>query len=116
MVLLHSILVLFCFLILSHVSAFHISPIARLAGLGRHPKSQCTALRSSFVNDQLRPLAVKLHTTDQAKGGLLPAQTPVVAWTPGKQDFLQFLVDGLVVYEGFEGIIAQDERLIGLRR
>ena len=36
---------------------------------------------------------MKLHTRDQSKEGQQAAQTPVVKWEPGREDYLQFLVD-----------------------
>ena len=62
----------------------------------------------SFINDDLRKYAMKLHTRDQApKEGQQKAQTPVTKWEPSRMNYLQFLVDSLQVYETLESI-AQD--------
>ena len=38
--------------------------------------------------------AMKLHTRDQApKEGQQPAEKPVSKWEPGREEYLQFLVD-----------------------
>ena len=37
---------------------------------------------------------MKLHTRDQApKEGQRPAEKPVSKWEPGREEYLQFLVD-----------------------
>lgn len=70
----------------------------------------------SFVNDELRPYAMKLHTKDQApREGQQPAQTPFAKWEIGRQDYLNFLVDSLKVYETFERIIGEKPELEALR-
>ena len=59
----------------------------------------------SFVQDDLRPYAMKLHTRDQApKEGQQKAQVPFTKWQPSRTNYLQFLVDSLHVYEAFEDI------------
>lgn len=64
--------------------------------------------KHSFINDDLRKYAMKLHTRDQApKEGQQKAQTPVAKWEPSRSNYLQFLVDSLRVYETLESI-AQD--------
>lgn len=70
----------------------------------------------SFVNDELRPYAMKLHTKDQApKEGQQKSQTPFTKWTPSRQDYLQFLAESLVTYEAFESITHQYTVLAPLR-
>ena len=60
----------------------------------------------SFVQDELRPVAMKLHTRDQApREGQQEAQTPFTSWEPSRQDYTQFLVDSLMVYDTFEQIV-----------
>jgi heme oxygenase len=60
----------------------------------------------SFVQDELRPYAMKLHTRDQSpREGQQPAQKPFTEWEVGLGDYLHFLVDSLHVYETFDKII-----------
>ena len=62
--------------------------------------------KNSFVQDELRPYAMKLHTRDQSpKEGQQPAQKPFTEWQVGLGDYLHFLVDSLHVYEAFDKII-----------
>ena len=60
----------------------------------------------SFVQDELRPYAMKLHTRDQApKEGQQPANKPFTQWEVDRASYLHFLVDSLHVYETFEKIV-----------
>lgn len=57
----------------------------------------------SFVNEDLRTYAMKFHTKDQApREGQQKAQTPFTKWEPTRQNYVQFLVDSLHVYETLE--------------
>lgn len=70
----------------------------------------------SFVQDEMRPYAMKLHTRDQApKEGQQKAQTPFTKWQPSRANYLQFLVDSLVVYEAFDAITQKYDLLAPLR-
>jgi hypothetical protein len=61
------------------------------------------ALRcKSFVNDELRPYAMKLHTRDQSREGLLKPQLPYTQWEPTTTEFLQYLTDSKAVFEMIE--------------
>lgn len=60
----------------------------------------------SFVQDELRPYAMKLHTRDQAKQGQQPAQVPFTKWDTDRAQYVQFLVDSLAVYETLESAVA----------
>ena len=61
----------------------------------------------SFVQDELRPVAMKLHTKDQApREGQQKEKTPFTKWEPSRQDYTQFLVDSLMVYNTFEQIVS----------
>lgn len=61
---------------------------------------------ASFVQDELRTYAMKLHTRDQApREGQQPAQVPVSAWEPQRSHYTQFLVDSLHVYETMDKIV-----------
>lgn len=60
----------------------------------------------SFVQDDLRTYAMKLHTRDQSpKEGQQKAQVPFSAWQPGRIHYVQFLVDSLKVYETLESLV-----------
>jgi hypothetical protein len=70
----------------------------------------------SFVRDELRPYAMKLHTRDQApKEGQQKAQTPFTKWDPSRLNYLQFLVDSLRVYETLESMVQEHDSLASLR-
>lgn len=63
----------------------------------------------SFVQDELRPYAMKLHTRDQApKEGQQPAQQPFTQWEVDRAGYLHFLVDSLHVYETFDKIVNEN--------
>lgn len=71
----------------------------------------------SFVQDEMRPYAMKLHTTDQApKEGRQKPKTPFTKWQPTRQDYLQFLIDSLMVYSTFDKIILDHAALHSLRQ
>ena len=63
----------------------------------------------SFVQTEMRAAAMKLHTRDQSKEGKQEAQTPVSKWEPGREEYLQFLVDSRNVYRCFEEIVDQND-------
>jgi hypothetical protein len=59
----------------------------------------------SFVNEDLRTYAMRFHTKDQApKEGQQKAETPFTSWEPTRQNYVQFLVDSLLVYETLESL------------
>lgn len=70
----------------------------------------------SFVQDIMRPYAMKLHSKDQApREGQMKAQVPVSNWQPTRSGYLQFLVDSLEVYRALESVVNQHEILQPLR-
>jgi heme oxygenase (biliverdin-producing, ferredoxin) len=70
----------------------------------------------SFVNDEMRPFAMKLHTRDQApKEGQQQQQKPFTQWVVQRSQYLQFLADSLTVYETFENIVLKKQELASLR-
>lgn len=79
------------------------------------PQATDSAKIPSFVQDEMKPYAMKLHTRDQARDGEQPAQKPFTAWEPSRQDYFQFLVDSLVVYEALDAIVNQYEVLAPFR-
>ncbi|KAJ1685298.1 hypothetical protein LUZ63_016688 [Rhynchospora breviuscula] len=66
------------------------------------PKKQS---KGGFV-DEMRAVAMKLHTRDQAREGEKePQGPPVVKWEPSINGYLRFLVDSKLVYDTLEAII-----------
>lgn len=59
--------------------------------------------RKGFV-EEMRFVAMRLHTKDQAprEGKQEESALPISQWRPKEDDFLQFLVDSLCVYDYFE--------------
>lgn len=59
--------------------------------------------------EEMRFVAMRLHTKDQAKEGekesKSPEEGPVAKWEPTVKGYLQFLVDSKLVYDTLEGII-----------
>ena len=71
----------------------------------------------SFVQDDMRAYAMKLHTRDQApREGQQPAEKPFTAWQPGRVEYLHFLVDSLLVYETMDKIVAKYPALAPFRQ
>jgi len=73
---------------------------------GRASKASPSALHMSFVQDEMRPYAIKYHSRDQTSQGQLPAQVPFTKWNPTRQDYLHFLVDSLAVYDLIETAVS----------
>jgi len=72
--------------------------------------------KKSFVQDELRAYAMKLHTRDQApREGQQKAEVPFTKWEVKRDDYLHFLVDSLKVYETFEKIVDKDARYSKLK-
>ncbi|KAI8570763.1 hypothetical protein RHMOL_Rhmol01G0062100 [Rhododendron molle] len=56
--------------------------------------------------EEMRFVAMKLHTRDQAKEGEKePEGPPVAKWEPSVDGYLRFLVDSKLVFETLEGIV-----------
>jgi heme oxygenase (biliverdin-producing, ferredoxin) len=70
----------------------------------------------SFVQDELKPYAMKLHTRDQAKDGQQKAQTPFTKWEPTRANYLQFLQDSLKIYQTFDEINGKYDVLAPFRQ
>ena len=57
------------------------------------------------MNEDLRTYAMRFHTKDQApREGQQKAETPFTAWEPTRLNYVQFLVDSLLVYETLESL------------
>lgn len=83
------------------VSRYYLQAVGTVEGTQEN-----AAKEYSFVQDDLRTYAMKLHTRDQSpKEGQQQPQTPFTQWEPQRADYLKFLVDSLVVYETLEEIV-----------
>lgn len=61
--------------------------------------------KKGFV-EEMRFVAMKLHTKDQAKEGEKKADVqPIMKWEPSVQGYLRFLVDSKLVYDTLETIV-----------
>lgn len=89
MIRLHHVLVLLLLISLDKASTFrwrykelsgkNVVDLRVYGNLVSHPASSRTG---SFVNDYLRPAAMKLHRKDQAIEGQQQAKVPHTKWTP----------------------------------
>lgn len=78
--------------------------------------SHSTETEYSFIQNELRSAAMKLHTREQApKEGQAQTVTPKEIYTPTHSDYLEFLVDSQHVYQAFEDIIHERPELACLR-
>jgi hypothetical protein len=72
------------------------------------PKKRYPGESKGFV-EEMRFVAMKLHTKDQAKEGEKevkePEERPVAKWDPNVDGYLRFLVDSKLVYDTLEGIV-----------
>lgn len=61
--------------------------------------------------EEMRFVAMRLHTKEQAKEGeketKAPEERPVAKWEPTVEGYLRFLVDSKLVYDTLEEIISQ---------
>lgn len=79
---------------LSGCPALRLSPWPRRMAIGVASRETSEALRSpstaSFVQDELRPYAMRLHTRDQApREGKMPAQRPFTQWEVKLSQYVQ---------------------------
>ncbi|KAJ4708267.1 Heme oxygenase 1 [Melia azedarach] len=72
------------------------------------PRKRYPGEAKGFV-EEMRFVAMKLHTKEQAKEGEKevkePEERPVAKWEPTVDGYLRFLVDSKLVYDTLEGII-----------
>ncbi|KAF9613507.1 hypothetical protein IFM89_008354 [Coptis chinensis] len=69
------------------------------------PKKRYPGEAKGFV-EEMRFVAMKLHTKDQSKEGEKPADVqPIMKWEPTVEGYLRFLVDSKVVYDTLETIV-----------
>lgn len=69
------------------------------------PKKRYPGEAKGFV-EEMRFVAMKLHTKDQAKEGEKePQGQPIARWDPSVEGYLRFLVDSKLIYDTLEGIV-----------
>lgn len=69
------------------------------------PKKRYPGEAKGFV-EEMRFVAMKLHTKDQAKEGEKePQGQPIARWDPRVEGYLKFLVDSKLVYDTLERIV-----------
>ena len=73
---------------------------------------------TSFVQGEMRRVAMKLHTRDQApkEGQKENKGKKFSEWTPSRAGYLQFLVDSRAVYTTFDEVVASREEYAALRQ
>ncbi|GKE58699.1 heme oxygenase 1, chloroplastic [Tanacetum coccineum] len=75
------------------------------AGAAAAEKKRYPGEGKGFV-EEMRFVAMKLHTKDQAKEGEKEAnKTPLPKWEPSIEGYLKFLVDSKLVYDTLEKIV-----------
>ncbi|KAE9604462.1 putative Heme oxygenase (biliverdin-producing) [Lupinus albus] len=74
------------------------------------PKKRYAGESKGFV-EEMRFVAMKLHTKDQAKEGEKevkePEETTVAKWEPNFDGYLKFLIDSKLVYDTLEKIVQE---------
>lgn len=72
------------------------------------PRKKYPGEAKGFV-EEMRFVAMKLHTREQAKEGekqaKQPEEKPVAKWEPTVEGYLRFLVDSKLVYDTLENIV-----------
>lgn len=72
------------------------------------PRKRRSGEEAKGFVEEMRAVAMKLHTRDQAKEGEKePEGKPLVRWEPTVEGYLRFLVDSKVVYDTLESIVAE---------
>ncbi|XP_058113249.1 heme oxygenase 1, chloroplastic-like [Magnolia sinica] len=75
------------------------------ATIAEKPKKRYPGEAKGFV-EEMRFVAMKLHTRDQSKEGEKESDAPPIAkWEPSIDGYLRFLVDSKVVYDTLETIV-----------
>ncbi|XP_058201559.1 heme oxygenase 1, chloroplastic [Rhododendron vialii] len=79
--------------------------VVKAAAAATAAKKRYPGEAKGFV-EEMRFVAMKLHTRDQAKEGEKEAEGPPMAkWEPSVDGYLRFLVDSKLVFETLEGIV-----------
>jgi heme oxygenase (biliverdin-producing, ferredoxin) len=86
---------------------------AKKSGHGGMPKAD----PNSFVQGEMRGVAMKLHTRDQApaEGEKENKGKKFSEWNPSRKGYLQFLVDSQAVYGAFDAAVRSRDELEPLR-
>lgn len=73
------------------------------------PKSKARPGEKKGFVEEMRFVAMKLHTKDQApkEGGKEAAPQPFQKWQPTREGYLRFLVESKLVYDALEQIVQQ---------
>ena len=92
------------------------SSVAMYAGMMKGGVDKWEDGTPSFVQTEMRGASMALHTKQQApKEGKAEAkkveQSPVPSWQPGRENYLQFLVDSQHVYATLEDLASSLRRL-----
>ncbi|KAK9101992.1 hypothetical protein Sjap_019246 [Stephania japonica] len=83
------------------------SAIVSATTAAEKPKKRYPGEAKGFV-EEMRFVAMKLHTRDQAREGEKePEGPPIKKWDPSIDGYLKFLVDSKVVYDTLEGIVGK---------
>lgn len=76
-----------------------------------HGAAGATELKKQGFIGEMRAVAMKLHTRDQApaEGGQKASPRPMPTWHPTREGFVRFLAESRAVYAAFEEIMARAE-------
>ncbi|KIZ03427.1 heme oxygenase [Monoraphidium neglectum] len=77
-----------------------------------HGAVSATELKKQGFIGEMRAVAMKLHTRDQApkEGGQKASPRPMPTWQPTREGYVRFLAESRAVYSAFEDIISKAER------
>ncbi|CAA0833222.1 Heme oxygenase 1- chloroplastic [Striga hermonthica] len=90
---------------LSLQKARRMTAVVSAVTAGEKAKKRYPGEGKGFV-EEMRFVAMKLHTKDQAKEGEKePQGKPVAKWEPSVEGYLKFLVDSKLVYDTLERIV-----------
>ncbi|KAF7806383.1 heme oxygenase 1, chloroplastic [Senna tora] len=94
----------------SGISKMPTKGVVVSATTAEKPKKRYPGESKGFV-EEMRFVAMKLHTREQAKEGEKevkePEERPVIKWEPTIDGYLRFLVDSKLVYDTLEKIIEE---------
>ncbi|XP_078432390.1 heme oxygenase 1, chloroplastic-like [Wolffia australiana] len=91
----------------SRSSAMVIASSASTPAAAAAEKKRYPGEAKGFV-EEMRFVAMRLHTKDQAKEGEKQANPqPIAKWQPSVEGYLRFLVDNKLVYDTLDSILAK---------
>lgn len=92
----------------SRISRMPMRAFVVTATTAEKPRKKYPGEAKGFV-EEMRFVAMKLHTREQAKEGekqaKQPEEKPVAKWEPTVEGYLRFLVDSKLVYDTLENIV-----------